>query len=284
VSDAASGASPERIWTPWRMRYVGGEAHVDGCLFCRRRAERDDVASLILHRGERAFIIMNLFPYNTGHVMLVPNEHVPTPAETSPETLAALGEWHGPVLRALGRALGCDGFNIGVNVGAAAGAGIAEHLHQHVVPRWVGDSNFMPVLAATKVMPELIPVTYAKLRAELAREFGGAADIPIVILDHDGSHACLEPDGALPIATAADDEPLWKAAVRAAQDRTGRPVELIGWAGASAADRPERALALRVVEPSVSEDSGECRWTPLAEATGPAADAARRGAALVTST
>jgi ATP adenylyltransferase len=283
VSDAASGASPERIWAPWRMRYVGGDAHVDGCLFCRRRDERDDVASLILHRGGRAFIIMNLFPYNTGHIMLVPNEHVPTPAEASPETLAALGESHGPVLRALRRALACEGFNIGVNVGAAAGAGIAEHLHQHVVPRWVGDANFMPVLAATKVMPELIPVTYAKLRAELAREFAGAADITIVILDHDAAHVCLEPGGVLPTAAAAA-EPLWKAAVRAAQERIGRPVELIGWAGASAADSPERALALRVVEPSVAEEIGQCRWTPLAAATGPAAAPVRRAAALAGAT
>jgi ATP adenylyltransferase len=262
------------------MRYIGGDAHVDGCLFCRRQAERDDVASLILHRGERAFIIMNLFPYNTGHIMLVPNEHVPTPAEASPETLAALGEWQRPVLRALRRALGCDGFNLGVNVGAAAGAGIVDHLHQHVVPRWVGDANFMPVLAATKVMPELIPVTYAKLRAELAREFGGADDIPVVIFDRVAAHVCLEPDGALPRAIAAGDEPLWKAAVRVAQERSGRAAELLGWAGGSPADSPERALALRLIEPSPPESAGGCRWTPLATATGAAGEAVRRAAAL----
>jgi ATP adenylyltransferase len=263
------------------MRYVGGEAQVDGCLFCRRLAERDDVASLILHRGDRAFIIMNLFPYNTGHVMLVPNEHVPTPAEAAPATLATLGEWHAPVLRALGRALGCDGFNIGVNVGAAAGAGIAEHLHQHVVPRWVGDSNFMPVLAATKVMPEMIPVTYAKLRAELAREFAGATAIPVVVLDRDAGRVCLEPDGALPCAKAAGDEPLWKAAVRLGSERTGHPVELVGWAGASPADSPERALALRLAEATPPDTPVACHWVPIDEATGEAGDAARRAAALL---
>ena len=94
------------------MRYVGGGAGEEGCIFCNRLAQNDDVAALILHRGERAFVIMNLFPYNTGHVMIVPNEHVPGPEETEPETLAEMATLLRPVLRALRRVLGCDGFNV----------------------------------------------------------------------------------------------------------------------------------------------------------------------------
>jgi ATP adenylyltransferase len=150
------------------MRYVAGADREEGCIFCNRLAEQDDVRSLILHRGERAFVIMNLYPYNTGHLMIVPNAHVASPEDADPEVMREMALLRGPVLRALRRALSPDGFNLGLNVGAPAGAGVADHLHEHVVPRWQGDANFMPILAATMVMPELIPVTYAKLRAELA--------------------------------------------------------------------------------------------------------------------
>src|SRR5687768_14347984 len=128
--------SPTRLWTPWRMRYVGGGAHEAGCVFCNRLAAADDLPSLIVHRAARAFVILNLFPYNTGHLMLVPNVHVASPEETPAATLADLALILQPTLRALRRALGCHGFNVGFNVGAVAGAGVADHLHQHVVPRW----------------------------------------------------------------------------------------------------------------------------------------------------
>src|SRR5262249_61815597 len=118
-------------------------------------AADDDVRSLILYRGDRVFVIMNLFPYNTGHVMIVPNDHVPSPESADEATLSAIGTLLRPTLRALRRALNADGFNVGVNVGAVAGAGVADHLHQHVVPRWQGDANFMPILASTMVLPEL---------------------------------------------------------------------------------------------------------------------------------
>jgi ATP adenylyltransferase len=158
----------DRLWTPWRSAYVGGEPK-DGCPFCERPAAGDDVANLILLRAARCFVIMNLYPYNTGHLMIVPYRHVAAPGDLSPE------EWHEMVdllprlTGALGAAMRPDGFNIGMNVGSAAGAGIADHIHLHIVPRWVGDTSFMPVLGATKVLPELLPDTYARLRQALER-------------------------------------------------------------------------------------------------------------------
>src|SRR5690606_12213301 len=120
----------------------------------------------IVHRGESAFLIMNLFPYNTGHLMIVPNEHVASPEAASEAAIQGMAALLPPTLRALRRVLTCDGFNVGFNIGDVAGAGVAGHLHQHIVPRWKGDANFMPILASTMVLPELIPVTYAKVRAE----------------------------------------------------------------------------------------------------------------------
>ena len=156
----------ERLWTPWRSNYVGGQP-APGCVFCASAARTDDAATLIVLRAERCFVIMNLYPYNTGHLMIVPYRHI-----AEPEALT-LDEWRGMIdlvpqlTSALRTTLRPDGFNVGMNIGAAAGAGIADHLHLHIVPRWVGDTNFMPVVGATKVLPELIPDTYARLRQAL---------------------------------------------------------------------------------------------------------------------
>lgn len=164
----------ERLWTPWRSAYVGGAAK-SGCPFCERPAAGDDAATLILLRGERCFVIMNLYPYNTGHLMIVPYRHLADPGALAPE------EWHELVTllprltAALTETMRPDGFNVGMNIGSAAGAGIADHLHLHVVPRWAGDTNFMPVLGATKVLPELLPETYARLR----RALGLAEEPPV---------------------------------------------------------------------------------------------------------
>lgn len=158
---AHPGDASQRLWAPWRMRYVAGGQREDGCIFCNRLAENDDVRTLILHRGERAFVIMNLFPYNTGHVMIVPNAHVASPEDADAEMLAEMAALRGPVLRALRRALAPEGFNLGLNVGAVAGAGVSDHLHEHVVPRWGGDANFIAVLAQTKVIPQLLAETRA---------------------------------------------------------------------------------------------------------------------------
>src|SRR5689334_14494964 len=151
-----------RLWTPWRMPYVGAGSREAGCIFCNRLAAKDDANTLILHRGDRIFAIMNLYPYNTGHVMIVPNAHIASPEDASTETLVDMAALRPAFLRALRRALAAEGFNFGMNVGSVAGAGVADHFHEHIVPRWQGDANFMPILAGTMVIPELIPVTYAK--------------------------------------------------------------------------------------------------------------------------
>ena len=263
-------ASVQRLWTPWRMRYVGGGSKIDGCLFCHRFSERPDSTPLILHRGERVFSIMNLYPYNTGHLMLVPIDHVATPEAADAPTMAEIAAVLPPVLRAARRALGCHGFNIGMNVGAIAGAGIAEHLHQHIVPRWEGDANFMPILASTMVLPELIPVTYAKLRGELARELSGDTQIRCVALADNDHHVLVQgaAGARLPIALAEPDEPLWRAATRAIAALGYRDVEIAGWAGLDDDPSPTLAVTLRVGSPpgTKTDDSERARWVPVSHA------------------
>jgi len=153
------------------MAYVGrGDEHRDACVFCDRLDGDDDVASLILLRLDHVFVIMNLYPYATGHLMIIPHHHGTAIEDAPPDALAAMASVLPMITRATRRALGCTGFNIGMNAGAVAGAGIADHLHLHVVPRWPGDANFMPVIGQVTVLPEALPATYAKLRLEIARE------------------------------------------------------------------------------------------------------------------
>lgn len=219
------------------MRYVGGGGRESGCIFCNRLAATDDAASLIVYRDADVFVIMNLYPYNTAHLMIVPNEHVASPEAASTAALARLGSLQGPVMRALRRVLGCHGFNVGINVGDVAGAGVAEHLHQHVVPRWTGDANFMPILAGTTVMPELLPVTYAKIRAELQRELAPAArpdrEVVRALVTTDAGEIVLDagPSGAqLPSSKGGGDVPLWRTALDGAARFAAEP-EITGWAG-----------------------------------------------------
>lgn len=242
-------AVPGRLWAPWRMRYVGGEAPPPSCVFCDHLNGNDDIAAFLLHRGERVFAMLNLYPYNTGHLMLVPNDHVPGPEEADPAALAELAGLLPPTLRALRRALGCHGFNVGLNVGTGAGAGIAAHMHQHVVPRWLGDVNFMPIVAGTMVLPELLLATYGKVRAELGRELFPTiqtapldARVTVVVLDSAARTVAVVADGprrGLPVASAAPGEPLWRAAARVAA--TVAPADLVGWAGHVRADHPDRS-------------------------------------------
>ncbi|MCC7024250.1 MAG: HIT domain-containing protein [Thermomicrobiales bacterium] len=239
----------KRLWAPWRMRYVGGGTREPGCIFCNRLAEDRDADALILHRGDRAFAIMNLFPYNTGHVMIVPNAHVDSPESADLATMQEMTALRGPLLRALRRALGCDGFNLGLNVGAVAGAGVAEHLHEHVVPRWHGDANFMPILASTMVMPEMIPVTYAKLRAELVRELTGGHQFTSIIVSPDRELVLIDGAGRLPQAVADNGEAVWRAALRDATERGARDVEIAGWAGEDRASDSDIVLLLRAALP-----------------------------------
>ncbi len=231
----------ERLWAPWRLRYVEGSVRHRGCIFCEKPAAGDDVGELILLRGRRAYLIMNLFPYNTGHTMAVPFQHAADLAELDRETTAELFELVTWLTVAQRRVLRCEGFNIGLNLGAVAGAGISDHLHVHVVPRWQGDANFMPILANTMVMPELIPVTYAKLRAELeVSQFGREQDdsVPqagaIVWVPSAGKVAVRRArDGSLvlPKGHIEPGEAAYRAALREVAEEMGLSGEVIGWGG-----------------------------------------------------
>ena len=153
-----------RLWTPHRMAYIRGEnkptgpAAGDGCPFCAIPAMSDE-DGLILRRAGSAYAVLNLYPYNSGHLMAVPYRHVADYTELTAEETADVAELTKQAMTALRAASGPHGFNIGLNQGTAAGAGIAAHLHQHVVPRWGGDTNFMPVVGATKVLPQLLADT-----------------------------------------------------------------------------------------------------------------------------
>jgi ATP adenylyltransferase len=146
------------------MQYIQQSEPEPGCLFCRVMQQDDDEANYIVHRGELCFVMLNLYPYNSGHLMVVPYQHTGLLPEMQPEVGAALFATSQLAVQALSDVMHPDGFNLGINQGKVAGAGIADHLHLHVVPRWDGDTNFMPVLAEAKVMPELLTATAAKLR------------------------------------------------------------------------------------------------------------------------
>ncbi|MGI8486794.1 MAG: HIT family protein [Thermomicrobiales bacterium] len=225
----------ERLWTPWRMRYIAGQAKEEGCIFCNRLHGDDDVASLILHRGQHCFVIVNLFPYNTGHVMIVPRQHADDLDQLDATTMHEMADVLPVATSALKRVLNCQGFNVGLNIGSVAGAGVAEHLHQHVVPRWVGDANFMPIIASTTVMPELIPTSYAKIRAELHREFTGDTNCKLLILLDDDSTIAFV-NGALPICSATPQESIWQAAMSMVRNWAAE-IEIAGWAGQNRATR-----------------------------------------------
>ena len=151
----------QRLWMPERMAYLRGEAK-GGCPFCEIPSMPDE-KGLIVKRGETCYAVLNLFPYNPGHLMVVPYRHIAAYLDLTDEETAEYGEMTKQAVRALTAAAGPQGFNIGMNQGRVGGAGIAEHLHQHVVPRWGGDSNFFPVIARTKVMPQLLGDTRAML-------------------------------------------------------------------------------------------------------------------------
>jgi ATP adenylyltransferase len=156
----------KRLWSPWRMTYLS-EERTKGCIFCLKAAERCDAENLIAWRGERAFVMLNRYPYNAGHLMVIPYAHVPSVEDLPAETLTEMMLLVNRSLGALRRAMSPEAFNIGANLGHAAGAGIADHVHMHIVPRWEGDTNFMPVLADVRVIPELLADTYCKIRAAL---------------------------------------------------------------------------------------------------------------------
>ena len=155
-----------RLWTPHRMVYLNKDSAPSGCPFCIAPA-RSDEDGLIVARGETAYVIMNLYPYNSGHLMVCPNRHVATYDQATEAEVAEIGLLTQIAMRVLTEATGCVGFNLGMNQGEVAGAGIAEHLHQHIVPRWQNDANFFPIIAQTKALPRLL----GEMRELLARHW-----------------------------------------------------------------------------------------------------------------
>lgn len=162
---AADRDAFQRLWTPHRLVYVLDNEQPDeeACPFCRAPTLEDET-SLIVARGELCFVLLNLFPYNSGHLLVCPYRHVAMYDEATPEEIAEMGSLTQTAMRVLGETAHCDGFNIGMNQGRIAGAGIAGHLHQHIVPRWALDSNFFPIIAGTKAIPRLL----GDVRAEIA--------------------------------------------------------------------------------------------------------------------
>jgi ATP adenylyltransferase len=154
----------DHIWSPWRYRYIASADEQGGCAFCKALESHDDPKALILHRARFNFIILNLFPYTSGHLMIVPYEHLAMLSELDRETTREMMELAKGAQLALAAEYKPDGFNIGMNLGRAAGAGVADHLHLHVVPRWVGDANFVSVVGETRVLPEDLSTTYERLK------------------------------------------------------------------------------------------------------------------------
>jgi len=153
----------DKLWAPWRIEYIANPKE-DFCFFCKYPTEDNDRKRLILYRGKNAFVIMNFYPYNNGHVMVAPYLHTSELSELNPDTkleMFNLIEYSTKIIRS---EMNADGFNIGINLGSVAGAGVKDHLHIHIVPRWNGDTNFMPITAGTKVISEGLEETWEKLR------------------------------------------------------------------------------------------------------------------------
>ncbi len=155
----------ERIWAPWRMEYIEMEKP-KGCILCDKPKENSDTLNCILYRGDKNFIIMNSYPYNPGHLMIAPYRHIANLEELSDEELHEHFQIVSRSLKVLRQVFNPGGFNVGINMGRVAGAGIEEHVHTHIVPRWHGDTNFMPVVSDVKVLPEALAETYAKLKGK----------------------------------------------------------------------------------------------------------------------
>jgi ATP adenylyltransferase len=163
----------ERLWTPHRMVYIenGQATGKDACPFCVAPTLSDEQA-LIVARGRHAYVLLNLFPYNSGHLLVCPYRHVAMYDDATDEEVAEIGSLTQTAMRVLGEVSRTDGFNIGMNQGRVAGAGIADHLHQHLVPRWANDANFFPIIARTKALPQLL----GDVRAQIAAAWPPLAD------------------------------------------------------------------------------------------------------------
>ena len=155
----------KQIWAPWRIEYIEMEKP-KGCILCEKPRENNDVLNYILYRGDKNFIIMNSYPYNPGHLMIAPYRHVASPEELAIEELHEHFELVSRSIEVLKQLFKPGGFNIGINLGKVAGVGIDEHVHTHIVPRWQGDTNFMPVISDVRVLPEALAQTYEKLKGK----------------------------------------------------------------------------------------------------------------------
>jgi len=162
-----------RLWTPHRIAYIEQDAaqRTNECVFCAAPA-LDDEQALVVHRGEKAYALLNLFPYNSGHLLVVPYRHIASYDEADAEEVAEIGAITQTAMRVIRQTSHADGFNLGMNQGAIAGAGIAAHLHQHVVPRWGSDANFFPIIARTKALPRLL----GEVRQEIAEAWPAPAE------------------------------------------------------------------------------------------------------------
>lgn len=156
----------DHLWSPWRLEYILGQK-AKTCIFCDKLNAGDDQVEYILVRGENAYITLNRYPYNNGHLLIVPNAHVPSLEDLPAQTLLEMMVLINKGLAALRSSMNPDGFNLGANLGKLAGAGIEDHVHMHVVPRWDADTNFMTTLADTRTIPETLDQTFSRLRAAL---------------------------------------------------------------------------------------------------------------------
>jgi ATP adenylyltransferase len=154
----------EHIWSPWRYRYIATAGKQTDCVLCKVQREGTDEENLVVHRARLNFVILNLFPYTSGHLMIVPYEHRAWLSEMSADVTAEMMELAKRAQAALDAEYHPEGFNIGMNLGCSAGAGVADHLHLHVVPRWTGDANFVSVVGETRVLPEDLPTTLRRLK------------------------------------------------------------------------------------------------------------------------
>jgi ATP adenylyltransferase len=156
----------QRLWAPWRAQYIASHGKTEGCVLCDKPREKNDATNYILFRGHYNFILMNLFPYNPGHLMVAPYRHLSSPDALTPDEIHEHSELVAHSVKILRDVFDCAGFNTGMNVGKVAGAGIESHVHSHVVPRWVGDTNFMPVVGDQRVISQSMDDIYKQLEGK----------------------------------------------------------------------------------------------------------------------
>jgi ATP adenylyltransferase len=155
----------KQIWAPWRLAFIQKAPHAAGCIFCAQPAMQQDRRAYILWRGRHAYVMMNIYPYNNGHLLIAPYRHIATMEDLPPAVLLDMMRLVQRAIKAVRRAYAPEGFNLGINQGRAAGAGIEHHIHLHIVPRWEADTNFMPLLGETRVLPHHLKASFVRLKA-----------------------------------------------------------------------------------------------------------------------